>query len=104
MMRLSLSLLALSVGAQLFGPCQVDEPPTPTLAPTPTIVGEACVISGCSGQICAEEAMPSTCEWVCEYGCYQFADCEVQADNACGWTGNEEFDACMDDCARFGEE
>lgn len=54
-----------------------------------------CVRSGCSGQLCAEEPMFSTCEWREEYACYQAAACERQADGQCGFTPTPELAACL---------
>ncbi|MEM1413691.1 MAG: hypothetical protein AAGH15_02260 [Myxococcota bacterium] len=56
-----------------------------------------CVIGGCSSQLCADEALPSTCEWLEEYACYQApsARCERQADGQCGWTPTSELEACL---------
>lgn len=55
-----------------------------------------CVISGCSGQICAEEEMMSTCEFLPEYACYKDAVCERQASGQCGWTMSDELKSCLD--------
>jgi hypothetical protein len=58
--------------------------------PAPT-----CVVTGCSGQLCAAEPMVSTCEWKEEYACYASAECAVQADGTCGWTQTAELAACL---------
>src|SRR5690606_32230245 len=62
------------------GECvRADEPPPQA----------ACVVGGCSGQLCYEEGSGggiSTCEFLPEYACYDAAACERQADGACGWT------------------
>lgn len=56
----------------------------------------ACVVTGCSGQLCASEDMMSTCEWKPEYACYkQYGTCEVQADGKCGWTKSAALQACL---------
>lgn len=55
-----------------------------------------CVISGCSGQICAGEEMMSTCEFLPEYACYKDAVCERQASGQCGWTMSDELNSCLD--------
>lgn len=57
----------------------------------------ACRATGCSGQICAEVDMVSTCEFRPEYSCYKrgFASCERQMDGRCGWTANAELQACL---------
>jgi eight-cysteine-cluster-containing protein len=54
-----------------------------------------CVVGGCSGQVCADEPLASTCEWRPEYGCYKAATCERQADGKCGWTKTAELTACL---------
>lgn len=54
-----------------------------------------CVRTGCSGQICADTDMITTCEWRPEYECYGTASCERQADGACGWTQTPELAACL---------
>lgn len=69
-------------------PC---EPPPP---PPPPGEGE-CRRTGCSGQLCAGEDVPSTCEWLPEYACYAQAVCERQADGECGWTITPEAAACL---------
>jgi hypothetical protein len=56
----------------------------------------ACIRTGCSGQICADGEMITTCEWRPEYDCYRAASCERQADGACGWTDTPELAACLD--------
>jgi hypothetical protein len=55
----------------------------------------ACVVTGCSNELCADEARVSSCIWKDEYACYQGATCERQADGACGWTATEELDSCL---------
>jgi eight-cysteine-cluster-containing protein len=54
-----------------------------------------CKPTGCSGQVCADKAVITTCEWVPEYACYKSAKCERQADGKCGWTMSPELDACL---------
>lgn len=56
---------------------------------------KTCVVSGCSGQICAAQEMMSTCEWKPEYACYAKATCAVQANGACGWTMTAALSACL---------
>lgn len=95
MSRLTLGLL-LTLPLALGGTevnCGSGETPTP-----PPTTG-SCMVTGCSGQVCASEPMTTTCEWTCSYGCYQYATCETQATGACGWTSTAEFDKCIADCA-----
>lgn len=56
-----------------------------------------CVISGCSGEICAEEERFSTCVFKPEYSCYKEAICERQAGGQCGWTQTEALKKCIDE-------
>jgi hypothetical protein len=55
----------------------------------------ACKRTGCSGQICADRDMFTTCEWRPEYACYQQATCERQADGSCGFTQTPALQACL---------
>lgn len=54
-----------------------------------------CIITGCSGQICAEEEVATTCEYQPEYACYKNATCERQANGECGWTLTGELAQCL---------
>ena len=64
---------------------------------------EECVTAGCSGEVCAPESLApdiiTTCEWKEEYECLALTVCERQPNGQCGWTPNEEFDACMAESA-----
>ncbi len=55
-----------------------------------------CVVSGCSGQVCASEPLFSTCEWRPEYGCFATATCAPQAGGGCGWVVTDELRACLE--------
>lgn len=57
---------------------------------------DGCVITGCSGQICAGEEVASTCEWLEAYACYQdFGVCEEQRVGECGWSDTEPLNSCL---------
>ena len=62
---------------------------------SPPVDVKACVVSGCSGQICGEESMMSTCEFKESYACYKTARCERQTTGTCGWTETEELRSCL---------
>jgi Immunoglobulin-like domain of bacterial spore germination. len=62
---------------------------------TPAPISKECVRTGCSGQICADTEMASTCEFREEYACYESATCERQVDGACGWTMTAALTACL---------
>lgn len=63
----------------------------PTTEPKPP-----CVVTGCSGQVCADEEVITTCEFRPEYQCYRNARCERQEDGRCGWTMTPELQACLE--------
>lgn len=54
-----------------------------------------CKVTGCSGQLCAEKDVVTTCEWQPEYACYKSARCERQTDEKCGWTMTPELIECL---------
>lgn len=66
-----------------------------TLLESLSSAAPACVRSGCSGQICADQAMFSTCEWRPEYACYQQAICERGANGQCGFRQTPQLAACL---------
>lgn len=57
--------------------------------------GKGCKPTGCSGQICSDEDVMSTCEFRAEYACYKTAKCERQADGKCGWTNDAALASCL---------
>jgi len=67
-----------------------DPPPPP---PPPTL--PACQKRGCSGEMCTDLDLASTCEWRPEFACYATATCERQENGQCGFTKTPAFDACL---------
>jgi eight-cysteine-cluster-containing protein len=62
------------------------------------VVAGGCVVTGCSGQICAEEHVGTTCEWRPHYACYRDARCgRFGADGRCGWESTPELAACFEE-------
>lgn len=61
----------------------------------------ACFTTGCSGQICSDKDVITTCEFKPEYACYKAegATCEKQANGACGWTIEGQAAQCFEDFA-----
>lgn len=55
-----------------------------------------CKKTGCSGQVCSDEDVATTCEFLPEYSCYKSARCERQADGECGWTMTGELIQCLE--------
>ncbi len=60
---------------------------------TPT--AKTCRPTGCSGQICSDEDIASTCEYRSEYACYRNAECKRQSNGSCGWTQSSTLLACL---------
>ncbi|MEX0877289.1 MAG: Gmad2 immunoglobulin-like domain-containing protein [Candidatus Spechtbacterales bacterium] len=54
-----------------------------------------CIVTGCSGQICADEEVITTCEFREEYACYKDAICERQESSECGWTLTPQLAQCL---------
>jgi len=54
-----------------------------------------CMKTGCSGQVCADEEVITTCEYRTEYECYKRAKCERQASGECGFTDTPELRTCL---------
>ncbi|MBK8215616.1 MAG: hypothetical protein IPK71_17935 [Myxococcales bacterium] len=55
----------------------------------------ACRRTGCSGQVCADRDMMTTCEMRPEYACYRSAVCERGADGQCGFRKTAELTSCL---------
>jgi hypothetical protein len=55
-----------------------------------------CKPTGCSGQICADEDLVSTCEFLPHYICYSLTSCERQPSGECGWAETSEFLSCLE--------
>lgn len=54
-----------------------------------------CMRTGCSGQVCSDEEVITTCEYRTEYECYKKAACERQKNGECGFTETPELLACL---------
>ncbi len=54
-----------------------------------------CKVTGCSGEICSDEDVITTCEFRPEYACYRAARCERQADGRCDWAQTQELMSCL---------
>ena len=76
-----------------FAACGKSTPPADPSKKPPS--GSACIKTGCSGTVCAEQDVITTCEYKPEYACYKTATCERQADGKCGWTQTAELTACL---------
>jgi len=80
-------------------PCESDCCPTGALCAPGWVacdeVPPPCVVTGCSGQVCAASHVATTCEFLPEFACYQHADCGLQANGSCGWTPSGELQRCL---------
>lgn len=64
---------------------------------------DVCIVSGCSGQICSEESMASTCEYKPEYQCLEYTRCGAYGPgNSCAWEPTEKYLDCLDMVGRCG--
>lgn len=55
-----------------------------------------CVVTGCSGQLCADSDRVTTCEYREEYACYKaHGVCERDASGACGWRQTDALKSCL---------
>jgi hypothetical protein len=61
----------------------------------PTTALKPCIKTGCSGEICADEEMMSTCVYRAEYACYKKAVCERQPGGNCGFTKTTALTTCI---------
>ncbi|MBI4433664.1 PQQ-dependent sugar dehydrogenase [Candidatus Uhrbacteria bacterium] len=55
-----------------------------------------CVITGCSGQVCADREVMTTCEFRPVDACYAHERCERLEHGSCGWVMTETLRACVD--------
>lgn len=61
----------------------------------PPRADDGCVITGCSGHLCAEEELITTCEFLPKYECFKNTQCERQSDGRCNWTRTPELISCL---------
>lgn len=56
-----------------------------------------CIITGCSGQVCASQPVITTCEWREEYACYHDPNITTCGCNMgiCGWAQTPELALCL---------
>jgi eight-cysteine-cluster-containing protein len=57
-----------------------------------------CMVTGCSGQVCAAEPVFTTCEWLPEYACYhdpEITTCGCSA-GLCAWDDTPKLAACLE--------
>ena len=66
---------------------------------------QECIVSGCSGQVCAAQEVMTTCEWLPEYACYQdLGECgNFGPGGACTWNPTPALEQCLDNASGGGE-
>jgi hypothetical protein len=89
-MRIALAAMAASA---VLAACMSDSPSGPQ-DPSGRQSG-ACVIGGCSSELCADQPLVSPCIWRAVNACYDNALCGRQPDGSCGWNPTPELTACI---------
>jgi eight-cysteine-cluster-containing protein len=84
-------------------PCKGDNCPPCVGACLPEKPAKECIITGCSGQICADQPMNSDCAWLPKYACFKLTTCEVLANDQCGWVETSAFLQCLDQAEASGK-
>ncbi len=56
-----------------------------------------CIVTGCSGQICSDKEVTTSCEMMDAYLCYKTAKCERQPSGRCGWTQTDDLKQCLNE-------
>lgn len=78
---------------QADGTCSATQPQCN--APAECTTDADCVVTGCSGQVCASDHLFTTCEWREEYACYQdYGNCGCN-NGTCGWAQTDELNSCL---------
>jgi hypothetical protein len=55
-----------------------------------------CIVTGCSGQLCADTEIATDCAWTESYACYKkFGICQRSMDGKCGWAETKELTSCL---------
>ncbi|MCB9558435.1 MAG: hypothetical protein H6707_20130 [Deltaproteobacteria bacterium] len=55
-----------------------------------------CLVTGCSGEICADRQVGSPCIWKPEFACYRTANCgRYGVNNSCAWEGTAALKQCL---------
>lgn len=76
------------------GPCE-ERLVCPTVTPVPTHSAAGCRVTGCSGQVCSDQDLATTCEYKPEYACYRTATCTRLNNGKCGWVQTAELQQCI---------
>jgi eight-cysteine-cluster-containing protein len=68
-------------------------------APATTLchIDADCFRTGCSGQICSDVDVATTCEFLPEYACYADEYCVCLPSGICGWADDPVLNQCLED-------
>jgi eight-cysteine-cluster-containing protein len=91
--------MVCEMGPGFAVPCGPDFCPEPTptgqCVPAPST---ECKPTGCSGQICADSEVFTTCEWKPWYACFALSECgNFGEGGTCGWEENDAFLKCLEE-------
>ena len=92
---LLIGILIVIALALVTGLTPTTKDPIESIQIEPTTEIKDCFATGCSGQVCADEPVITTCEFLSKYQCYKSAQCQRQANGRCGWTVTDELRACL---------
>lgn len=53
-----------------------------------------CRRTGCSGEVCADRDVITSCLSLPEHACYQYSRCERLSNGSCGWVETGEYKQC----------
>ena len=71
--------------------------------PAVLVADRPCVLTGCSGHVCADEAVITTCEYRPELACYsRLGICGRNAAGECGWQPTASLGACLENPSGCG--
>lgn len=58
---------------------------------------DGCIITGCSGTVCSDQEVVTTCEYQESYACYQTATCARDTSGQCAWQETAELNQCLEE-------
>jgi len=60
-----------------------------------------CFHTGCSSHLCASRDVPTTCEFICRYGCQAKAAC-ICEHGRCDYKKDDAYRQCLSGCGATG--
>jgi Cys-rich repeat protein len=81
-------------------PCEPGAPDCPPCPGQCVPAASGCIVTGCSGEICAPYPVSSSCVWLPEYECLIYSSCEAlttaDGQQTCGWTQPPAYLECLE--------